>query len=149
MILGMKKLPRFLSIAILTQCFIAPAFAQLAAPEISPKPSGMTLSLDLLSDPDGANISPYVRNLISDLRKHWLPLVTELASRPLPKPQETLISLMIAPDGRVLAMKLEKPEPDTVLDKAAWNATKGTTYLPPPTGMKDPNLKLRVHFVFN
>jgi hypothetical protein len=46
-------------------------------------------------------------------------------------------------------MKLEKRARDIAVDKAAWNAIRETTYFAPPTGMKDPNLKLRVHFSFN
>jgi TonB family protein len=46
-------------------------------------------------------------------------------------------------------MRLENSTHNTALDKAAWNTAKGMTYLPPPMGMRDANLKVRVHFVVN
>jgi TonB family protein len=103
----------------------------------------------LLSDTNGANLDPYMRNMFSDLKKHWLPPVTETANQPLLKQQETVIIFTIAPDGRLLAMQLEDSPRNTALDKAAWNAVKGTPYSPLPTGMKGQNLKLRVHFMVN
>ena len=109
----------------------------------------MTLNLELLTDIKGANIDPYVKNLISDLKKQWLPLAKEAASERTKKPEETLIGFTIAPDGRILAMQLENSTHDTALDKAAWKATTGTTYSPLPPELRDINLKLRVHFVVN
>jgi TonB family protein len=145
----MKKLLRFLSITLVTPCLIALAYAQATTPANLPQPSGSTVSVELLGDSGGVNIDPYMKNLISELKKHWLPLIAEAANQPLVKPEETLIGFTIAPDGRILAMQLENSIHNIALDKAAWNATKGTSYLPPPTGMKDPDLKLRVHFVVN
>jgi TonB family protein len=101
----------------------------------------------MFSDAGGANIDPYMKNLISDLRKHLLPLANQAANQPPLKQQETIIDITIAPDGHLSAMRLEDSTHDTALDKTAWSATKETTFLPPPPGMKDPNLKLRVHFV--
>lgn len=111
-----------------------------------PQPSDLKLSLDLLSDA-GPDTDSYVKNLVANLRQHWIPLATDAAIRPLTEPQETLITLTIAPDGHLLAMQLGHSTRDAALDKAAWAATKDTTYAPTPTGMRDPNLKLRVHFV--
>jgi TonB family protein len=143
----MKKLLRFLSISLLAPCLITAAYAQATARALPPHPSDMKLSVELLSDTNGANIDSYMKNLISDLRKHWVPLVTEAAKQPLLKQQETLISFTIGSDGHIVAMQLEDSTHDSGLDKAAWNATITTSYLPPPTGMKGSNLKLRVRFV--
>jgi TonB family protein len=147
MIHGMTKLVRFLSHALFTSCFIAPAYSQVAAPEISMHVSGLRVGVDLLSDTGGTNMSPYMKNLISDLKKQWLPLVKDAVDSQSAKPRETILSLTIAPDGQVLAMKLEKASTDTALDKAAWNAAKETSFLPLPSGLKDTDLKLRFHFV--
>jgi hypothetical protein len=148
----MQKLQRFLSIALLTPFLITPAHAQPTAPASLPQPSDMKLGVELLTDPNGANIDPYMKNLISDLRKHWLPLASEAAHHPLVKQEETVLSLSIGPDGHIVAMQLEgstKDTADTALAKAAWNAAKATAYLPPPTGIRGPDLKLRVHFTVN
>jgi TonB family protein len=142
----MQKLLRFLSITLLAPFLITQAHAQATAHTSLPQPSDMKLGVELLTDTNGTYIDPYMKNLISDLRKHWLPLASEAANHPLVKQEETVLSISIGPDGRILAMQLETSTHDTALDKAAWNAAKGTTFLPPPTGIKGPDLKLRVHF---
>jgi TonB family protein len=145
---GMQKLLRFLSITLLSPFLIAHAHAQATAHTSLPQPSDMKLGVELLTDTNGASVDPYMKNLISDLRKHWLPLASEAANHPLVKQEETVLSLSIGP-GRILAMQLEGSTHDTALDRAAWSAAKGTSYLPPPTGIRGPDLKLRVHFTVN
>ena len=63
--------------------------------------------------------------------------------------EETVIDFTIARDGQISAMRMEDSTHDVALDKAAWSATKATPYSPPPAGMREPNLKLRVHFTVN
>jgi outer membrane biosynthesis protein TonB len=46
-------------------------------------------------------------------------------------------------------MHLANSTQNAALDKAAWNTAKEMTYLPPPAGMRDANLKLRLHFIVN
>jgi TonB family protein len=147
MIRGMKKFPGFLAITLLTSCLTKLAFAQVTVNAPPPQTSNMKLGLELLTDTNGKNIDPYIKNLISDLKKHWLAQATETANQPLLKQEETVIDLTIAPDGHVAAMRLENSTHNAAVDKAAWNTAKGVTYLPPPKGMQDANLKLRVHFV--
>jgi TonB family protein len=145
----MKRLLCFLSITLLASCLITPAHAQATAHELLPNSSDLNVSVDMLSDTAGINIDAYMRTLISDLKKNWMPLVTEEANQPLKSQQETLITLSIAPDGHIAALRMEDSTHDVALDKAAWNATKATTYSPLPAEMKAPNLKLRVHFTVN
>ena len=149
MIHGMKNFLGFLSITLLTPCLIMPTYTQETAHALPPQTSGMKLGFELLTDTNGKNIDPYMKDLSSGLRKQWLALATEAAIQPLLKQEETVIDLTIASDGHLSAMRLEDSTHNTALDKAAWNTAKGTTYLPPPTGMKDANLQLRVHFVVN
>jgi TonB family protein len=144
----MKKLLPFLSIILLAPCWIKPACAQPSAPAGPPQSPGLNLSMELLTDTDGANVDPYVKNLMSDLKKHWLPLASAANQPPL-KQQETAIDITIGPGGHIQAMQLEDSTHNTALDKAAWSAAKETTYLPPPAGIKDQTLKLRVHFSVN
>ena len=109
-----------------------------------------TISVDLLSDAATATTDTYMRTLIADLRTHWIALSTHEDLRPsAPKPGETVIDLTIAPDGHLAAMKIEGTAHQNDLDKAAWAAARDTQYLPPPTGMRDRNLKLRVHFILS
>ncbi len=105
------------------------------------------MSFDMLSDTGGADLNPYMENLMSNLRQRWLPMVNSTAKQPLLGPKETLISLTIAPDGNLVAMRLDSSTHSEALNKAAWTAAAGTPYAPTPPGMRDRDLKLRVHFV--
>jgi TonB family protein len=149
MIQSMKKSLRFISIVLLAPSLIKPAYAQETLHAMSPQTSNMNLGFELLTDTNGKNIAPYIRELSSGLKKHWLVLATEGANQPVLKQEETVIDLTIAPDGHLSAMRLEDSTNNAAVDKAAWNVAKGMTYLPPPTGMRDASLKLRVHFVVN
>src|ERR1700730_16722400 len=122
----MQKLLRSLSISLLTPFLLTYAQAQALAPASLPQPSDMKLGVELLTDTNGANMDPYMKTLISDLRKHWLPLAREAANHPLVKQEETILSLSIGPDGHILAMQLEGSTHDAALDNAAWSAAKGT-----------------------
>ena len=88
-------------------------------------------------------MTSYMKTLISALKERWTPLVT---SQPTKNREETVIDFTIAPDGQISAMRMENSTHDVTHDKAAWSATKATSYSPPPAGMREPNLKLRVHF---
>jgi len=149
MIHGMKNFLGFFSITLLTPCLIMPTYAQETAHALPPQTSGMKLGFELLTDTNGKDIAPYIKELSSGLKKHWLALGTEAEKQPLLKQEETVIDLTIASDGHLSAMRLENSIHNTALDKAAWNTAKGMTYLPPPMGMRDANLKVRVHFVVN
>jgi TonB family protein len=143
-IYGMKSL-RFLAVILFASCLITPAHAQATTQKAAPQPPVLKLSIDLLSDTGGVDVSPYVKSMVSDLRKSWLRLAVDTANQPLTKKEETTITFAIAPDGTVSAMKLDGSTHNVALDKTAWAAVQATSYLPLPTG----DLKLRVHFVVN
>jgi TonB family protein len=143
---GMKKLLCFLSSVLLAPCLMTSAYAQAAASAM-PQSSDLKLGVDLLNDTKGADLGPYMRVLIADLKKHWLPPATESANQPTPKQEETLLRFTIAPNGQISAMRLESPVQDTALDKAAWKAATEITPLRLPAGMKDSSLTVLVHFM--
>jgi len=145
----MKRPLCFLSITLLTSCLITPAFAQAAAQEKPLKSSGLKVGVELLTDTNGISVDAYMRTLISNLKERWIPLMTGEANQPLKSQEETVIDFTIAPDGQISAMRMEDSTHDVALEKAAWSATKATSYSPPPAGMREPNLKLRVHFTVN
>jgi TonB family protein len=127
---------------------ITPAYAQAAAQGKSTKSSSFKVGVDLLTDTNGISVDAYMRTLISNLKERWIPLMTG-ESQPLNSQEETVIDFTIARDGQISAMRMEDSTHDVALDKAAWSATKATPYSPPPAGMREPNLKLRVHFTVN
>jgi len=142
----MKSLLRFLAVTLLAPCLIQSASAQAPAHAVPAQSPDLKLGVDMLSDTGGVNLAPYMRNLVSDLKKHWSSPAAQ-SNAPSAKQQEAVLTLTIAPDGQLYAMKLETPGHDSVLNQAAWNAAKTTSFSPSPAGMTDPNLKLRVHFM--
>ena len=141
----MTKRLGFLSLA-LVPCFPTSAHARETAKPHVPQASNLNVSVDLLSDA-GPGVDPYLKNLLSNLRQHWAPLAADAENQSVTTAHETLINLTIAPSGQILALQLENPAQNIALDQAAWGAAVDTPYSPPPTGMKDVYLKLRVHFL--
>ena len=111
---------------------------------------GLAAPVEVLSDTSGADIDPYIRHLLADLKAHWLPLIPEEAYPPLSKQGETMIRFTISPDGKLLAMNLDDSTHDLALDHAAWGSIVSVgQFQPLPKGMKDPNLTLRIRFMVN
>jgi TonB family protein len=137
----MKSLLRFLAVVLLAPCLITSAHAQTAASQAP----ALKLGIDLMSDTGGVDVSPYVMNMVSDLKKQWLRLAADSANQPPTKKEETIITFGIAADGTVSSMALNGSTHNVALDKTAWSAVQATSYLPPPTG----SFKVRVHFVVN
>lgn len=139
----MQRFRRALVLALLLTGTFIPGHAQVA--DSSARVEGRQLSVDVLSDHQKvADMSPYMRDLISNLRSKWL---LELQTEHLqPKPQETLITVTLAADGKVLAMHLDSSTEDESAGEAAWDAVKNASYAPLPADLKAPDLKLRLHF---
>lgn len=118
--------------------------AQEAAPAtLSP---GSNLSVDILSDTKGADLTSYMKTTLTAIKNQWEPLVAQVEHQPLSTADETVISLTIAPDGHVSAMKLEHSTAEAALDRAAWTAMTSVHYTPLPSGLKEAPLKMRIHF---
>ncbi len=131
------------TLATLALGLLFPGHAQGAAAVQAPRTD---VALDVLSDKGGVDLNPYFEHLVGALQKRWQPLVLQAEPNAPTKPQETVIGITILPDGKLGAMRLHGSTHDDALNKAAWAATKGTTYPSPPTGMRDAALKLRLHF---
>src|SRR5215467_14778116 len=65
------------------------------------------LSVEILSDTKGADLSSYIRTMLPPIKARWSSLVTETKQQPSREPDETVISLTISSDGHISAMKLE------------------------------------------
>jgi outer membrane biosynthesis protein TonB len=117
-------------------------------------PSGgrgdMGTGAEVLSDTQGVDFGPYIRRILNDIRRNWIPLIPEEARPPLNKQGETLIRFTILPDGRIAAMNLDGSSQDTAIDRACWGGITGVGQFPPlPANFKGPNLELRVDFFTN
>jgi TonB family protein len=109
----------------------------------------MGVGPEILSDTMGVDFGPYLRRLIADTYRSWIPLIPEVARPPLDKQGRVGIRFKIAPDGSVKEMILESPSGDTSLDRAAWGGITGASYPPLPKGFKGPFLELRFGFFYN
>ncbi len=137
-----------LSVLISTPLCIRPASAQSTAAPHSVDPANTQVSVDILSDRGGVDLSPYLQHLVDALNRRWRPLLKEAASTPVSGQQETVIGVTILSDGHLGAMKLVSSSHNDVLDKAAWTATGQDTYEPPPS-LRDSPLRLRLNFIVN
>ena len=62
----------------------------------------MNTGAEVLSDTQGVDFGPYLRRILSDIKRNWEPLpVPEEARPPLNKQGETLIRFVINPDGSI------------------------------------------------
>ena len=109
----------------------------------------MKAGADIISDTMGVDFGPYMKRLIADTYRSWIPLIPESARPPLDKQGRVGIRFKILPDGSVKEMTLEFPSGDVSLDKAAWGGIKFASYPPLPKEFKGPFLELRFGFYYN
>ncbi len=111
---------------------------------------GVNTGVEVLSDTMGVDFAPYLRRILTDIRRTWIPLIPEEARPPLNKQGETLIRFTILPDGRIGEMHLEASTHDQAIDRAAWGGITGVGQFPPlPSNFKGPLLELRIDFLVN
>lgn len=112
--------------------------------------SGMGTGAEILSDTQGVDFGPYIRRILGDIKRNWIPLIPEEARPPLNKEGETLIRFTILPDGRIAAMNLDGSSQDQAIDRACWGGITGVGQFPPlPANFHGPNLELRIDFLTN
>jgi len=105
---------------------------------------------EILSDTQGVNFNPYLRRLIADIYRNWLPLIPEEARPPLSKQGETLVRFTILPDGRIGGMWLDGSTHDDAINRSAWGSITSEGQFPPlPSQFHGPNLELRIHYFVN
>ena len=106
--------------------------------------------VEVLSDMQNVNFDPYLRRIIADIRRNWLPLIPAECEPPLSKQGETLIRFMILPDGRIGGMWLDGSTHDDAINRSAWGSITSEGQFPPlPSQFHGPNLELRLHYYVN
>ena len=114
----------------------------------TPRHPGLQSGVEVLSDMQGVDFGPYLKQLKRLIIAQWYPLIPEECSPPLNKDGETLIRFTIQPNGVVSAMHLDGSTRDVAIDKAAWGGITGVGQLPPlPKEFHGDNLQLRINFV--
>ena len=106
--------------------------------------------IDILSDTQGVDFDPYLRRIIADIKRNWLPLIPEEARPPLSKQGEDYIRFTILPDGNIGAMYPDGSTHDVAIDHSCWSAITSEGQFPPlPSQFHGPKLELRIHFLVN
>jgi outer membrane biosynthesis protein TonB len=106
--------------------------------------------VEVLSDTQGVDFNPYLRRLLADIYRNWLPLIPEEAKPPLSKQGETLVRFTILPDGRIGGMWLDGSTHDDAINRSAWGSITSEGQFPPlPSQFHGPNLELRIHYFVN
>jgi hypothetical protein len=102
------------------------------------------LGADILSDTQGVDFGPYMRQALGMIRKLWISSLSELPNQPQ---TEAIIRFTIGQDGTISAMQLDQGARLIEVDRAAWGSIVGVERFPSlPAGFNGPNLILRISF---
>jgi hypothetical protein len=105
---------------------------------------------DILSDTQGVDFGPYMRQALQMMRKLWLSSVPADAAHANKSQTETVIRFTISRDGTISAMELVESAHLIEVDRAAWGSIVGVGEFPSlPAEFNGPNLVLRVGFGVN
>jgi TonB family protein len=105
-------------------------------------------SLELLSDPMGADFRPYLIRILSSVRRNWLAVFPESAR--LGRRGKVLIQFAINRDGSVPKLVIATPSGTEALDRAAVAGVSASNPFPPlPDDFKGPQVRLQFTFLYN
>jgi outer membrane biosynthesis protein TonB len=121
---------------------------------------GITGSVDILSDTQGVDFGPYMKQVVETVRKNWFKAIPESARM---KHGKVIIEFAIAKDGTVRGMKLvpssgeiaglniaPSSSGDATLDRAAWSGIQSSNPFPAlPSEFTGSYLALRFRFNYN
>jgi outer membrane biosynthesis protein TonB len=106
--------------------------------------------VEVLSDMQGVDFDPYLKRILADIKRNWLPLIPAEAEPPISKQGETFIRFTILPDGNIGGMTLDGSTHDDAINHSCWSAITSEGQFPPlPSQFHGPNLELRIHFLVN
>jgi TonB family protein len=113
-------------------------------------PQGPASGVEILSDTQGVNFGPYIRQSLQTIKNEWITLLPEEARPPVNLQGETVIRFTVSPDGKISEMHLDAISHQKKLDLAAWGSIVSVGQLPPlPADFSGPNLQVRIHFKVN
>ena len=107
--------------------------------------------VDILSDTQGVNFNPYLKEILPAMRNRWVTFLPEQARPPTSAKGETDIRFTILPDGSLgpQSMHLDASTHNVALDRAAWGAVTSSKFPPLPKDFNRPDLELWVRFRVN
>jgi protein TonB len=119
----------------------------------APLPSGhyanQHATIELQSDPEGADLRPYLAEILSIVRTNWHRVIPESAVMGRLRGQ-TVIEFALDREGRVVKLVVADPSGSTPLDTAAVAGLSMSNPLPPlPSDYKGFQLRLAFSFDYN
>jgi hypothetical protein len=93
-------------------------------------PRYQPLVADILSDTQGVDFGPYMRQALQTIRKLWISSLPEEVAHAIKSPTETLIRFTVSRDGTISAMELVESAHQIGVDRAAWGSIVGVGQLP-------------------
>jgi TonB family protein len=111
-------------------------------------PGKMGSSLELLSDPQGADFRPYLLRILNSVRLNWFAVIPESAR--LGRRGKVVVQFAISKDGKVPKLIISSPSGADPLDRAAVAGISASNPFPPlPDEFKGSEIRLQLVFVYN
>jgi len=108
---------------------------------------GKVGSLDILTNTQGVNFGPYLKDVLATVRKNWYALIPADSKT---KRGKLAIQFAIHKDGSISNLHLDSASGDVSLDRAAWGAITGSIpFEALPSEFTGPYLLLRFRFYYN
>jgi len=105
-------------------------------------------ALELLSDPGGADFTPYIRQIIQTIKRNWIAVQPE--SVRMGRRGKVVLQFQIRPNGVVDRVVFEEHSGADALDRAAVAGVSASNPLPPlPPEFKGDRVVLRLNFMYN
>ena len=109
-----------------------------------------TTQVEVLSDTRGVNFGPYIRAVISAIRKNWYGRIPAKVLPPARQKGKVAIEFAIAQSGKLDDIAIDTASGDRELDQAAWDSISNSNPLPPlPAEFPAKSIKLRIYFYYN
>ncbi len=114
----------------------------------SPLPGKLGSNLELLSDPQGVDFSPYLIKVLAAVRRNWFAVIPESAH--LGRAGKTVIQFAIATNGGVPKLVIVQPSGTESLDRAAVAGISASNPFPPlPPEFHGSQIRLQLNFLYN
>ncbi len=114
----------------------------------APASSRPKASLEIMSDPKGVDMKPYLLQVLQDVRRNWLTIYPESAR--LGRRGRVVVQFAIAPNGKILKVVFTTESGATALDRAAVAALSMSDPLPQlPAAFKGDRVVLQFTFLYN
>jgi TonB family protein len=115
---------------------------------LPPSPGRNASALELLSDPMGVDLRPYLVQVLSAVRQNWLAVIPE--SVRLGRRGRVLVQFAIAKDGGVPKLVIVTTSGTEALDRAAVAGISASNPFPPlPAEYRGNQLRLQLNFSYN